>query len=159
MGFSRDPSWYRTNSYVEVTGKSSTGKGLICALGESSKEHFKCLSQDSPLWGDVMSTILTNPLQRFQSKEGLHYHFEWCVRNPLECDQAQITLGNRLEAVIGQATSNLIYKFRNHLRIPYRSCTALLGKAYIMQESWAQGFLWVRKVWFAFAQRGFTWRE
>jgi hypothetical protein len=39
----------------------------------------------------------------------------------------QIALGNCLEAVIGQATINLIHEFGSPLRIPYPSCTALLS--------------------------------
>ncbi len=92
----------------------------------------------------------------FRSKEGPHYRFEQSGRNPLECDQVQIALGNCPEAVIGQATINLIHKFGNPLRIPYPSCTALLSRAYVMQESLGWGFLWVRKVWFAFAQWKFA---
>ncbi len=58
------------------------------------------------------------------SKEGPHYCFERSTRNPLGRDQVQIVLGNRPDAVIGQATINLIHKFGNPLRIPYLSCTA-----------------------------------
>jgi hypothetical protein len=57
------------------------------------------------------------------------------TRNPLGRDQVQIALGNHPEAVIGQATINLIQEFGNPLRIPYPSCTALLSGAYVMQES------------------------
>jgi hypothetical protein len=39
----------------------------------------------------------------------------------------RITLGNHPEAVIGQATINLIHKFGNPLRIPNPSCIALLS--------------------------------
>ncbi len=84
----------------------------------------------------------------FCSKEGPHYCFEQSARNPLERDQVQIALGNRPEAVIGQATINLIHKFGNPLKIPYLCCTTLLSGAYVTQESWAWGFLWVRKVCF-----------
>jgi hypothetical protein len=92
----------------------------------------------------------------FCSKEGLHYCFEQSARNPLECDQVQIKLGNIPEAVIGQATINLILKFGNPLRIPYPSYTALLSGACVTWESWAWGFLWGRKVWLAFAQQTFA---
>ncbi len=93
----------------------------------------------------------------FCSKEGPHYCFEQSARNPLERDQVQIVLGNHPEAVIGQGTINLlIHKFGNPVRIPYPNGTALLSGAYVMQESWAQGFVWVRKVWFTFAQQTFA---
>ncbi len=100
----------------------------------------------------------------FCSKEGPHYCFELIGRNPIERDQVRITLGNSPEAVIGQATINLNHKFGNPLRIPYRRGTWLLCGAYVTQESWARGFLWVRKVWFVFAQRmfapeSFGWRQ
>ncbi len=94
----------------------------------------------------------------YRSKEGPHYCFEQSGRNPLGCDQVQNALGNHPETVIGQATINLIHEFGNPLRIPYPSCTALLSGAYVTQESWAWGFLWVRKVWFAFAQQTFAWK-
>ncbi len=71
----------------------------------------------------------------FCSKEGPHYRIEQSARNPLGRDQVQITLGNRPEAVIGQATINLIHNFGNPLRIPHPSCTALLSGAYVTQES------------------------
>ncbi len=92
----------------------------------------------------------------FCSKEGPHYCFEQIARNPLERDQVQIALRNCPEAVIRQGTTNLIHEFGNPLRIPYSSGTALLSRAYLMRESWAQGFLWVRRVWFAFSQRRFA---
>ncbi len=92
----------------------------------------------------------------FCTKEGLHYCFEQSVRDPLERDQVRITLGICPEAVIGQATINLIHEFGTPLRIPYPSCIALLSGAYVMRESWAWGFLWVRKVWFTFAQQMFS---
>jgi hypothetical protein len=47
--------------YKEVTSKSSTKKGLLHAPEESGKEHFKCLSLDTPLWHDVMSMSLKEP--------------------------------------------------------------------------------------------------
>jgi hypothetical protein len=47
--------------YKEVKSKSSTKKGLLYALEESCKEHFMCLSLDTPLWHDVMSTSLKEP--------------------------------------------------------------------------------------------------
>jgi hypothetical protein len=50
--------------YKEATSKSSTEKGLLYALEEFCKEHFKCLSLDTPLWYDVMSTSLKNPEER-----------------------------------------------------------------------------------------------
>jgi hypothetical protein len=92
----------------------------------------------------------------FHSEEGPHNCFEQSMRNPLECDQVWIALRNHPEAVIGQATINLIPKFGNPLRIPYPNCTALLSGAYVTQESWAWGFLWVRKVWFATPQQMFA---
>ncbi len=92
----------------------------------------------------------------FFSKEGPHYCFEQSARNPLEHDQVQIALGNYPDAVIGQVTINLIHEFGNPLRIPCPSSIALISGAYVTQESWAQGFLWVRKVWFAFAQWTFA---
>ncbi len=57
------------------------------------------------------------------------------MTNPLEQDQVQIMLGNCPEAVIGQATINLIHKFGNPLRTPYPSCTVLLSGAYVTRES------------------------
>ncbi len=68
----------------------------------------------------------------------------------------QIAVGNGPEAIIGQATINLIHKIGSPLRIPYPSGTALLSGAYVTQESWARGFLWVRKVWFVFAKWTFA---
>ncbi len=47
--------------YKEATSESSTEKGLLYALEEFCEEHFKCLSLDTPLWYDVMSTSLKNP--------------------------------------------------------------------------------------------------
>ncbi len=81
----------------------------------------------------------------FCSKEGPHYCMERSARNPLGRDQVQIVLGNRLEAVIGQTTINLIHEFGNHLRIPYPSCTVLLSGGYVMRESWARGFFASKK--------------
>ncbi len=60
----------------------------------------------------------------FGIEEGPHYCFEQNVRNPLGRDQVQIALGNRPEAVMGQATINLIHKFGNPLGVPYPSCNA-----------------------------------
>jgi hypothetical protein len=45
----------------EATSKSSTKKRLLYAPEESGKEHFKCLSLDTPLRRDVMSTNLKYP--------------------------------------------------------------------------------------------------
>ncbi len=42
--------------YKEATSKSSTKKELLSAPEESGKEHVKCLSLDTPLWWDGMST-------------------------------------------------------------------------------------------------------
>jgi hypothetical protein len=63
----------------------------------------------------------------FGSKEGPHYCFERSTRNPLKHDQVWTAFGNHPEAVIGQATINLIHEFGNPLRIPYLSCTGLLS--------------------------------
>jgi hypothetical protein len=70
----------------------------------------------------------------FHSNEGLHYCIERCARNPLECDQVQIVLGNHPDTVIEQATINLVHEFGNPLRIPYPRGTALLSGAHVMQE-------------------------
>jgi hypothetical protein len=87
----------------------------------------------------------------FLHEEYLQYCFEQKVRNPLECDQVRIALGSHPEAVIWQATINLIHKFGNPLGISFPSSTAILSRAYAMQESWAWGHLWVEKVWFELA--------
>ncbi len=75
----------------------------------------------------------------FCSKEGPHYNFEQSMRK-LSYDKQQSTFFTSLDP----------------LGIPYPSCTALLSKAYVTWESGAQGFLWVRKMWFVFFQRRFA---
>ncbi len=71
----------------------------------------------------------------FCSKEGLHYRFEQSVRNP---------------------TINLIHEFEIpwgfYTRAVLRSLAGLMSRKKV--SVW--GFLWVRKVWFAFAQWTFT---
>jgi hypothetical protein len=72
----------------------------------------------------------------FHSKEGLLYHFEQSARNP---------------------TINLIHEFGNPLGIPctwavLRSLAGLMSHEKVS----VRGFLWVRKVWFTFAQQTFA---
>jgi hypothetical protein len=71
----------------------------------------------------------------FCSKEGPHYCFEQSVRNP---------------------TINLIHEFEIpwgfYTQAVLRSLAGLMSREKVS----VQGILWVRKVWFAFAQRTFT---
>jgi hypothetical protein len=63
--------------YKETTSKSSTEKGLLYALEGSCKEHLKCLILDTPLWCDVMSTILKIPEE---PEKGMLSDQPWLMR-------------------------------------------------------------------------------
>ncbi len=74
-------------------------------------------------------------LRRFCSKEGPHYCFMQSARN---------------------MTINLIHEFGNPLGVPSRAVLRSLAGLMSREEVLVWGFLWVRKVWFAFAQRTFA---
>jgi hypothetical protein len=65
--------------YEEVTCKRSTKKGLLYALNESCKEHFKCFSLDTLVWCDVMSTSLNEPAAKvFVARKSRTLHWAKC---------------------------------------------------------------------------------
>ena len=131
--FSRDPSCSSTGSYVSFSSRKPYAKVV------PRKDFFMHLRSSAKSTSSVSAWILCSDIMSwarasetrckgFRSKEGLHYCFEQSVRNPLECDQVQIALGNCPEAVIGQATINLIHEYGNLLRIPYLSLVCYLAR-------------------------------
>jgi hypothetical protein len=71
----------------------------------------------------------------FCSKEGLHYPLEWSTRNP---------------------TINLIHELGNPLGFLTQAVLRSLAGLMSRKKVSVQGFLWVRKIWFAFVQQTFA---
>ncbi len=118
--------------YEEATCKTSTIKGLLYTHETLIVARRYDIPRDW-LWDacHMAGVHWGSRCKGFCSKEGLHYHFEWSARNP---------------------TINLIHEFEiprgfYTWAVP-RSFAGLMSRKKV--SLW--GFLWVRKVWFAFAQ-------
>ncbi len=122
--------------YEEATCKSSTIKGLIYA----HETLIVARRYDVPwdwLWDacNMARVRWGSRCKGFCSEEGPHYRFEQSARNP---------------------TINLIHEFEIlwgfYTRAALHSLAGLMSRKKVS----VRGFLWVRKVWFAFAQWTFA---
>ncbi len=122
--------------HTEATCKSSTINELLYAH-ETLTVARRCDVPRDWLWDacHVAGVHWGSRCEGFCSKEGPHYHFEQSARN---------------------RTINIIHKFGNPLGIPSRAVLRSLVGLMSHKEVLVQGFLWVRKVWFAFAQLTFA---
>jgi hypothetical protein len=140
MRFSGDPSQSSTGSYVlffkEATCKSSTINGLLYAHEALIVARRYDVPRDW-LWDacHMAGVRWGSRCKGFRSKEGLHYRFTQSTRN---------------------MTINLIHE----LEIPwgFHTRAVLCTSAGLMSRKKVsvRGFLWGRKVWFAFAQWTFA---
>ncbi len=122
--------------YKEATCKSSTIKGLLYA----HETLIITQKYDVPwdwLWDvcHMAGVRWGSCCKGFCSEEGPHYHFEQSVRNP---------------------TINLIHEFKIPWGFYTRAVLRSLAGLMSCKKVSVQGFLWVRKVWFAFAQWTFA---
>ncbi len=96
--------------------------------------------------------------KEFCSKEGLHYHFEWSTRNPLERDQVQRALGNLSRSCLRTSNNQLWF---TSLEIPWEFLAqavlrSLIGGLHHARKCQFEGIVWEEKVWFVFAQWTFA---
>ncbi len=139
--FLGDPSQSCTGSYVlfffeEATCESSTIIGLLYAHEALIVARRYDVPRDW-LWDawHIAGVRWGSRCKGFCSKEGLHYRFTWSTRN---------------------MTINLIHELETpwgfHTRAVLCSSAGLMSRKKVL----VQGLLWVRKVWFAFAQQTFA---
>ncbi len=122
--------------HKEATCKSSTINGLLYAH-ETLIVAQRCDVPRDWLWDacHMAGVRWGSHCKGFCSMEGPHYCFMGSPRN---------------------MTINLIHEFGNPLGIPSRAVLRSLAGLVSCKEVSVRGFLWVRKVWFAFAQRTFA---